>query len=77
LIAAVTRYAESRPDAPYGSVFVVDQIAKADEVYRDLSALLPGKVAIWTTEHDTHCKEPNKDKKPAAQFSREALGNIL
>jgi hypothetical protein len=52
LIAAVTRYADSRPDAPYGAVFVVDQIEKADSVYRDLSGLLPGRVAIWTRDHD-------------------------
>ena len=38
----------NRPDAPYGAVFVVDQIEKADSVYRDLNELLPGKVAIWT-----------------------------
>jgi hypothetical protein len=53
LIAALTRYADHRPDAPYGSVIVVDQIEKADKVYRDLSELLPEKVAIWTTDHDS------------------------
>ena len=73
LIAAVTRYAESNPDAPYGCVFVVDQINKADEVYRDLDALLPGKVAIWTTDHDINCKKPTKIEKPAAQFDRAYL----
>jgi hypothetical protein len=36
LIAAVHRYAESSPGAPYGIVFVVDQIEKADKVYCDL-----------------------------------------
>jgi hypothetical protein len=73
LIAAVTRHAENRLDAPYGCVFVVDQITKADEVYRDLNALLPGKVAIWTTDHDIDCKKPERIEKPAAQFSREQL----
>jgi hypothetical protein len=73
LIAAVTQYAENNPNAPYGCVFVVDQITKADEVYRDLSALLPGKVAIWTTDHDVNCKKPEKIKKPVACFSREEL----
>ncbi len=73
LIFAVTRYAESNPDAPYGCVFVVDQITKADEVYRELNALLPGKVAIWTTDHDVDCKKPKKIDKPAAQFSRDQL----
>ena len=73
LIAAVTRYAEGNPDAPYGCVFVVDQINKADEVYRDLNALLPGKVAIWTTDHDADCKKPTRIEKPAAQFHRTEL----
>ena len=73
MIAAVTRYAENHLSAPYGSVVVVDQIEKADKVFRDLNDLLPGKVAIWTTDHDTHCKEPEKVKQPAAQFTREEL----
>jgi len=73
LIAAVTRYAEERLDAPYGAVFVVDQIEKADSVYRELSALLPGKVAIWTKDHDRPCKQPEKVLTPAARFDREEL----
>jgi hypothetical protein len=73
LIAAVTRYADDRTDAPYGAVFVVDQIEKADSVYRDLSALLPGKVAIWTKDHDRQCKQPERVRTPAAQFTREEL----
>jgi hypothetical protein len=73
LIAAVTRHADNRPEAPYGAVFVVDQIQKADSVYRDLSALLPGKVAIWTKEHDRQCKQPQKVQEPAARFTREEL----
>ena len=73
LIAAVTRYADNRPDAPYGAVFVVDQIEKADSIYRDLSALLPGKVAIWTKDHDCDCKQPEKVLTPAARFHRENL----
>ncbi|HUI14060.1 MAG TPA: hypothetical protein VL048_11400 [Xanthobacteraceae bacterium] len=73
LIAAITRNADSSPDVPYGAVFVVDQIEKADSVYRDLSALLPGKVAIWTKDHDRQCKQPEKVRTPAAQFTREEL----
>jgi hypothetical protein len=34
--------------------------------YRELSALLPGKVAVWTTDHDLHCKSPTKVQSPAA-----------
>src|SRR6516162_5176032 len=69
LVAAVTRYADERPDAPYGSVIVVDQIEKADKVYRELNELLPGKVAIWTSDHDTACREPEKVEEPAARFA--------
>jgi hypothetical protein len=73
LIAAATRYADHRPDAPYGAVFVVHQIEKADSVYRDLRELLPGKIAIWTKDHDRHCKQPEKVLTPAAQFTPEEL----
>ena len=77
LIAAVTREAEDNPEAPYGCVFVVDQIERADTAYRELSELLPGKVAVWTSEHDVSCKEWPKLAKlgrtPAAQFDRAAL----
>jgi hypothetical protein len=73
LIAAVTRYAENRPDAPYGAVFVVDQRERADEIYRELSALLPGNVAVWTKDHDPKCKRPEKVMEPAARFAPEEL----
>jgi hypothetical protein len=73
LVAAVTRYAEHRPEAPYGSVFVVGEIEKADQVYRDLNDLLPGKVAVWTTDHDRGGKEPEKIKEPAKRFDRNEL----
>jgi len=73
LIAAATRYAEQNPDAAYGCAFVTDQIERADEVYRELEALLPGKVAIWTTDHDVNCTKPTKVENPAARFDRDAL----
>jgi hypothetical protein len=73
LIVAVTRYAENRADAPYGSVFVVEEREKADEVFKELNTLSPGKVAIWTTDHDTHCKEPEKVKEPGERFTQDAL----
>jgi hypothetical protein len=50
-IVAITHHADKHPDAPQGCVFVTDRIQRADEVYRDLEAALPGKVAIWTSEH--------------------------
>jgi hypothetical protein len=75
-IAALVRLGECSPDAPQcspdvprGCVFLVEQKIKADEMYRDLSAMLPGKVAVWTTDHDAACapKDP-KVLKPAARF---------
>lgn len=48
----MTRYAEEHPHAAYGAVFVTDRSERADEVYRELDALLPeDKVAVWTREH--------------------------
>ena len=77
LIAAVTREAEENPAAPFGCVFVVDQIERADTAYRELSELLPGKVAVWTSEHDVGAKEWPKlaalGKTPAARFDKAAL----
>jgi hypothetical protein len=75
-VIALTRYAKQNPDAPYGSVLVVNEIEKADEVYGKLSPLLPGKIALWTTDHDVNCKEPQKVKEPAARFKREDLANF-
>lgn len=72
-LVALTRHAETTPDAPYGCVFVVDQIEKADKAYRELHALLPGKVAVWTTDHDRGCKTRTKVLAPAAQFTRDEL----
>jgi hypothetical protein len=72
-IAAMQRYTETTSDAPYGIVFVVDQIEKADKVYCDLNVLMPGKVAIWTRDHDSNCKKPEKVQSPAARFVAEEL----
>jgi hypothetical protein len=75
LMMAVTRLADEDLNAPYGCIFVVDQITKADEVYRELNALMPGKVAVWSTEHDRDCKPTNRKKvpEPAALFKRDEL----
>ncbi len=75
-VVAFTRYAEGRPDAPYGAVIVVNEINKADKIYQELQPLLPGKIAIWTTDHDAGCKEPKKVKEPAARFNRQDLCNF-
>jgi hypothetical protein len=34
---------------------------------------MPGQVAIWTRDHDTHCKKPEKVEQPAARFAAEQL----
>jgi hypothetical protein len=57
LMLALTRHADQQLDAPHGCVFVVDQIKKADEAFNELNALMPGKVAVWTNEHDRGCKK--------------------
>jgi hypothetical protein len=74
-IVALTRYAETRPESPYGCAFVVDQITKADAVYRDLNALLPDKVGIWTKDHDVNNKSPTRMKPEdlAARFTKDEL----
>jgi len=74
LIATVTRHAKNNPNAPYGCVFVVDQIPKADKAYQELNALLPGEVAVWTGEHDPKCKTWEKlSGPPDAVFDRDEL----
>jgi hypothetical protein len=53
---------------------LVDQIPKADDIYRDLVRLLGrDRVAVWTSDHDVNCKERKKVLEPAAQHSREDL----
>jgi len=75
LMMAVTRLADEDANAPYGCIFVVDQIAKADEVYRELNVLMPGEVAVWTTDHDRDCKPESRKKvhAPAALFKQDEL----
>ena len=73
LMLALTRHAEQTPSSPYGSIFVVDQIKKADEAFKDVNALAPGKVAVWTTEHDPSCKNRARVPHPAAEFTKDQL----
>jgi hypothetical protein len=74
-IAAVVRFAERHDDAPYGCLFVVDQIPRADQIYRDLNVLIPDRVGVWSTDHDASPgrKEPTKVLNPAATFTKEEL----
>src|SRR5262249_51699072 len=57
-----------------GSVlFVVEQMETADQRYRDLNEILPGQVAVWTTDHKKGNRSPSKVKAPAAQFDKAEL----
>lgn len=76
LALAVTRYAENRPNAPCGVVFVVEQIESANKAYQELSAHLPGKVHIWTSDHDVRCKQPEKVKNPPVRSTPSELRNF-
>jgi hypothetical protein len=72
-VVAMTRLAEADRHKPYGCLFLSDQIIKADAMYRELAALLPDQVAIWTTDHDIDCQQPSKVLHPAARFSKDDL----
>ena len=63
------------PQMPQGCVYLTDQIVKADYIYRQLDRFLPGKVEIWTSDHDVDCTEPKKVPKPAARFRKDDLKN--
>jgi hypothetical protein len=75
LITALTRLANVSKDAPHGCVFLVEQIAKAEEMYVELSKLLPGQVAIWTADHDKGCKSGTKVKNPTARHDVNELAD--
>lgn len=75
-ITAFVRLSERDPQVTRGCVFLVEQMAKADEMYRELSALLPDKVAVWTTDHDATCTKPTKVLRPAARFRVDDLQNF-
>jgi hypothetical protein len=49
--AALQRVSGAEP-YPLGSVFLVHHIETANRVYQELSTLLPGKVAVFSTKHD-------------------------
>jgi hypothetical protein len=78
LVAALVRSEAAGPTTPYGALVVVNQIEKAETTFRDLDRLLPGKVAVWTTEHDPACKLPKGERKvpePARTFTKDDLEN--
>jgi hypothetical protein len=55
LMAATVRTADKDDlSKPYGCLFVVDQIKKADDMFLQINELLPGRVAVWTSDHDVN-----------------------
>ena len=70
---SLVRLRKQQPDAPFGCVFVVEQMTKAEEMFRELEVLLPHKVAVWSSDHDVNNKNPTKVLKPAKQFHIDEL----
>jgi hypothetical protein len=77
LATALVRLGVSTEDAPYGCVLVVDRIAKAEEIHGYLHALVPGKIAIWTSDHDKARKATvgTKVKDPATRHHVDELAD--
>src|SRR5215211_1007491 len=73
LIAAVVRVTGAATGEPLGCLFLTDQRERADDTYRELERLLPGQVAVWTSDHDARCKQTEKVKDPAARFTVDQL----
>jgi hypothetical protein len=46
---------------PLGCAFVVQHIETADDAYKELNALLPDQVALWTSEHDADSPVPIRE----------------
>ncbi|MDE2284326.1 MAG: hypothetical protein KGK33_06900 [Hyphomicrobiales bacterium] len=73
---ALVRYAETDPNCAQGVVFLVNERMKAQETYYELYGLAPGKVAIWTSDHDLNAASDKADRKvtePAAYFLKQEL----
>jgi hypothetical protein len=68
IMMALVRLSEKDPSLPPGCVFVVEQIRKAEEMFVELQKLLPGKVAVWTADHDTDRKNWTRLPNPVARF---------
>jgi hypothetical protein len=57
----------------FGCLSVVDQIKKADDMYRQINELLPGQVAVWTTDHDVNSINPTTYVPPERRFHVDQL----
>jgi hypothetical protein len=74
LMAATVRTADTEDlSKPYGCLFVVDQIKKADDMYRQINELLPGQVAVWTTDHDLNSTTAKIHVPPDRRFDVDQL----
>jgi hypothetical protein len=61
LMAATVQTADTDDlSRPFGCLFVVDQIKKADDMYRQMNDLMPGEVAVWTVDHDPASTKPTQ-----------------
>jgi hypothetical protein len=74
MMAATVRTADKDDlSKPYGCLFVVDQIKKADDMYRQINELLPGRVAVWTTDHDLNSTAAKIHVPPDRRFDVDQL----
>ena len=74
LLMALTRYADRHPEAPHGAVLLVNEIEKAEKVYGELNELLPGRVRVWTSDHDRNCTKRTKlSEEPASKCTQPEL----
>jgi hypothetical protein len=48
---------------PLGCAFVVQHIESADGAYKELNALLPNRVALWSSEHDADSPVPIRERR--------------
>jgi hypothetical protein len=72
------RHTETTGGEPLGCLFLTDQRERADDTYRELAKLLPGKVAVWTSEHDPTRKVSERERKVkdiAARFTVDELAH--
>jgi hypothetical protein len=74
LMAAIVRTADPHDLVqPYGCLFVVDQIKKADDMFQQINKLLPGQVAVWTTAHDVNAGPTQWYVQPERRFDVDQL----
>ena len=73
-IVALVRLADDDPGLSCGCVLVVKERQAADNLYRKITALVPGRVAIWTQDHNAKStKRPETVQEPAARYEMDDL----